>query len=63
VIIKDGETVVIGGVFKTSFQDSSSGVPGLKDIPILGYLFKNTKKNEESSELLIFVTPRIVKKQ
>lgn len=61
VIIKDGETVVIGGVFKTNFQDSDSGVPALKDIPILGYLFKSTKKNEDTSELLIFVTPRIVR--
>jgi type IV pilus assembly protein PilQ len=62
VIIKDGETVVIGGVFKTSHQDSESGIPGLMNIPVLGWLFKNKKIMDESSELLIFITPRIVEK-
>jgi len=62
VIIKDGETVVIGGVFKTSRQDTESGIPGLMKIPILGWLFKNKKTQDDTSELLIFITPRIVQK-
>lgn len=62
VIIKDGETVVIGGVFKTSEQNSDSGVPGLMDVPVLKWLFKKNKVTEETSEMLIFITPRIVHK-
>lgn len=62
VIIKDGETVVIGGVFKTSNQDSDSGVPGLMNIPVLGWLFKKNKVTDETSEMLIFITPRIIQK-
>ncbi|MBM4136573.1 MAG: type IV pilus secretin PilQ [Nitrospira sp.] len=62
VIIRDGETVVIGGVFKTSKQDTDTGVPGLMNIPILGWLFKNRKIDDSTSEMLIFITPRIVHK-
>jgi type IV pilus assembly protein PilQ len=63
VIIKDGETVVIGGILKTSRQESNKGVPVLMNIPILGWLFKSTSATDETSELLIFITPRIVQKQ
>jgi type IV pilus assembly protein PilQ len=62
VIIRDGETVVIGGVFKTSKQETDSGTPGLMDIPILGWLFKKNKTDESTSEMIIFITPRIVHK-
>jgi type IV pilus assembly protein PilQ len=62
VIIRDGETVVIGGVFKTSRQDTDSGVPGLMDLPLVGWLFKNRKTDEATSEMLIFITPRIVQR-
>jgi type IV pilus assembly protein PilQ len=62
VIIRDGETIVIGGVFKTSKQDTNTGVPGLMNIPIIGWLFKNNKMTEDTSEMLIFITPRIVHK-
>jgi type IV pilus assembly protein PilQ len=61
VIIKDGETLVIGGIYKTVNNDSQSGLPVAKDIPILGWLFKNKKKESQTNELLIFITPRIVK--
>jgi type IV pilus assembly protein PilQ len=60
VIIKDGETVVIGGILKTSRQESNKGVPGLMNVPIIGWLFKNVKTEDETTELLIFITPRIV---
>jgi len=62
VIIKDGETIVIGGMYKVTTNDSESGVPGLMRIPILGWLFKSTKVVSNTSELLIFITPRIVEK-
>jgi len=60
VIIKDGETVVIGGMYKITTNDSVSGVPGLMKIPILGWLFKSDAITSNTSELLIFITPRIV---
>lgn len=61
VIIKDGETLVIGGIYKTVNNDSQSGLPVAKDIPVLGWLFKNKKVEKQTNELLIFITPRIVK--
>jgi type IV pilus assembly protein PilQ len=60
--IKDGETIVIGGIFKTTLTESKAGVPGLMNIPILGWLFKKERTSDETSELLIFITPRIVEK-
>ncbi len=62
VIIRNGETLVIGGIYKTINNDSEAGVPGLSDIPVLGWLFKKQKKEAQTNELLIFITPRIVKK-
>jgi type IV pilus assembly protein PilQ len=62
VIIKDGETVVIGGMYKLTTNDSISAVPGLRNIPILGWLFKSDTKSSNTLELLIFITPRIVGK-
>lgn len=62
VIIKDGETVVIGGMYKIKTSDQESGVPGLMKIPILGWLFKTDKTTVETNELLVFITPRIVEK-
>jgi type IV pilus assembly protein PilQ len=61
VLVKDGETTVIGGIYEVTNTDSISGVPYLMDIPILGWLFKTTTKREDTSELLVFLTPRIVK--
>jgi type IV pilus assembly protein PilQ len=62
VIIKDGETVVIGGMYKINTDNSETGVPGLMKIPILGWLFKLDKTTVRTSELLVFITPRIVEK-
>ncbi len=60
VIVKSGQTAVIGGIFETSTIDGQSGVPGLKDIPILGFLFKGQVQQKDKNELVIFVTPRIL---
>jgi type IV pilus secretin PilQ/predicted competence protein len=62
VLIKDGETIVIGGMYKINKNNQQSGVPWLKNIPVLGSLFKNNSETVQTTELLIFVTPRIVEK-
>lgn len=61
VLVRDGETIVIGGVFSTQQSKSVEKVPFLGDLPYLGQLFKNTKVIDKKSELLIFLTPRIMK--
>ena len=58
--ITDGETLVIGGVKKRNESTSEQGVPGLKDIPLLGWLFKTKEKISGDSELLLFITPKII---
>lgn len=60
VLVRDGETTVIGGIFIENIQESEDGVPGLMHIPILGHLFKSSKKQTVKDELLIFITPRIL---
>ena len=61
VIIQDGETVVIGGIYENFNEESETGIPLLMKIPILGWLFKNQHKKDTKTELLIFVTPTILK--
>lgn len=61
VVVSDGETVVIGGLTKNDESETETGVPLLKDIPILGYLFKHTRKEITKKDLIIFVTPRIMR--
>ena len=62
IVIRDGETVVIGGMYKRDVSAIDTGVPGLMNIPVLGWLFKKDRMRTETSELLMFVTPRIIKK-
>jgi len=61
LLIDDGNTVVIGGIIKTSKSSGVSGVPWLSKIPLLGWLFKSTNKTDNKEELLIFITPKIVR--
>ena len=61
VVVADGETVVIGGLTRNENQESESGIPFLKDIPILGNLFKYSKNQVIKKDLVIFVTPRIIR--
>ena len=61
VLVRDGDTVVIGGVYEFKNRDDVSKVPFLGDIPFLGTFFKKSSKDMEKAELLIFVTPRILK--
>jgi len=61
VMVNNGETVVLGGVFEQNKNNSVSKVPLLGDVPLLGYLFRTTSKKDTKRELLIFVTPQILK--
>jgi type IV pilus assembly protein PilQ len=63
VILRDGQTTVIAGLNKEKIHDSESGVPWLKDIPLFGWLFKAIKNEKKMEELLIFITPHILKEQ
>jgi type IV pilus secretin PilQ/predicted competence protein len=60
VVVNDGETVVIAGLTTKEETETETGVPLLKDIPIIGYLFKHTSTQTRKRDLIIFVTPHIV---
>lgn len=60
MLLKDGETTVIGGIFVDSESEGEEGIPWLMDIPILGNLFKSKNYVKGKTELLIFITPRIL---
>jgi type IV pilus assembly protein PilQ len=61
VLVKDGGTTVIGGIFQINDQDQNNMIPGLWKIPVLGNLFRNKTRTEKHDELLIFITPRILR--
>ncbi|MBI5378955.1 MAG: type IV pilus secretin PilQ, partial [Nitrospirae bacterium] len=61
LMLRDGETVVIGGIITKREETSDKEIPGLGKIPVLGWLFKNERKNLDQTELLIFLTPTIYK--
>jgi len=61
VLVNNGETVVLGGVFEQTKTDNATKVPLLGDVPLLGYLFRTTANSTAKRELLIFVTPQILK--
>ncbi len=60
LLVEDGSTIVIGGILKKSINTQEFGFPILKDIPMVGWLFRSTTNGQEKRELLIFMTPRIV---
>jgi type IV pilus assembly protein PilQ len=61
LVVRDGGTAVIGGIYQITSNNSENRVPGLGRIPIIGNLFKNKSQSEENDELLIFITPRVIK--
>jgi type IV pilus assembly protein PilQ len=61
LMVRDGGTAVIGGIFKTTTNDAQSMIPGLWKIPILGNLFRSRDQTESTDELMIFITPRIIR--
>jgi type IV pilus assembly protein PilQ len=60
LLVQNGETTVIGGIYVDTDTSTDSGVPFLMDIPLLGWLFKSNNQKKSKSELLIFITPKIV---
>ncbi|WP_232710309.1 type IV pilus secretin family protein [Mariprofundus aestuarium] len=60
LLVKNGETVVLGGIYSQTESETVNGVPGLMNIPLLGNLFKRKQKVSDRNELLIFITPTIV---
>jgi len=60
VLVDNGQTVVLGGIYEITKQNTVTKVPGLGDIPGIGVLFRTTKRQNDKAELLIFVTPRIL---
>ncbi len=63
VLAQDGETVVIGGLTVTRVDETRSGIPFLMDLPLLGGLFRVTRREESKQDLLILVTPHIIRQQ
>ena len=61
LVVRDGGTAVIGGIYKVTSNVSEDRVPGLSNLPIVGHLFKNKSRDENNDELLIFITPRVIK--
>jgi type IV pilus assembly protein PilQ len=61
VLVNDGQTVVLGGIMETERRQSETKVPWLGDIPVIGHLFKSTTNKNNKDELLIFVTPKILR--
>jgi type IV pilus assembly protein PilQ len=61
VLVDNGETVVLGGIYEQSTNDNVERVPFFGDLPYVGFLFKNTFNEDRKRELLVFVTPKIVK--
>ena len=60
LLVDDGNTIVIGGIIKTTKHAYEAGVPWLSKIPVLGWLFKTASKKDNKEELLIFITPKII---
>ncbi len=61
VLVNDGQTIVLGGILETTEREDDNKVPYLGDIPVLGHLFKQTSHKDNKDELMIFITPKIVR--
>jgi type IV pilus assembly protein PilQ len=59
IAVNNGDTAVIGGIYEETITSDTNKVPFLGDLPVLGYLFKNTARSSQKTELLIFLTPRV----
>lgn len=60
VLVDNGGTVVIGGIFEQADKDDEARVPGLGNVPVLGWLFKNQQQVTRKTEMLVFITPRLI---
>lgn len=60
VMVKNGQTTVIGGIYQADQSETENGTPFLRSVPVLGWLFKSSKREMTRNELLVFITPRIL---
>ncbi len=60
LLVDDGDTIVIGGIVKSTITNKEKGIPGLRKVGVMGWLFKSDSDEDKKNELLIFITPRIV---
>ncbi|MEJ2223055.1 MAG: type IV pilus secretin PilQ, partial [Desulfobacterales bacterium] len=60
IIVDDGDTIVIGGILKSTVNWGEKGLPGLRKLAVLGWLFKYQRESDDKNELMIFLTPRII---
>jgi len=60
ILVRSGQTVVLGGIYRDNFSEQRTGMPYLQDIPIIGWLFRNYKKDDRREDLLVFLTPRVM---
>jgi type IV pilus assembly protein PilQ len=64
VLVDNGSTVVLGGLYSTSFSENHTGIPVLKDLPLIGWLFRSSyNPKNQKSELIVFITPRIINQE
>jgi type IV pilus assembly protein PilQ len=61
VLVRDGQTVVLGGIYRDTQNDNVNSVPWFADVPGIGWLFRNTEKLKSREDLLVFLTPRVLK--
>ncbi|MBI3188155.1 MAG: type IV pilus secretin PilQ, partial [Gammaproteobacteria bacterium] len=61
VLVNNGDTVVLGGIYESAITNGVDKVPFLADLPLIGSLFRHSLERDEKAELLIFVTPKILK--
>jgi general secretion pathway protein D len=60
VLAQDGQTILLGGLISENYTDGGSRVPGIASVPVLGNLFKSASQKKEKTELVIFITPRVI---
>ena len=60
VLVENGGTVVIGGIFELTESDTEAKVPLLGDVPVVGNLFKNRQRTSNKQEMLVFITPKMI---
>ncbi len=60
ILVKDGQTVVLGGIYRDNFSENTQGIPYLMDIPAIGWLFRRVDKANSREDLLVFLTPRTI---
>lgn len=61
ILVKSGQTIVLGGIYRDTFSETRTGIPFLRDLPAIGWLFRNLNRSSRREDLLVFLTPRILR--